>query len=177
MVANQLQAIMCHECAFTIDSGHALTCIYQSLQYVCVSSPPSSPTPPHPTPLSLWLLPVILFSSLFLDNHGARNKLALVQYMFNGPEIEVISKPHGNSKGSTPYFRTSDSARQKLQTLVATQTPKTVIETVTREAGGELNIENPSDAPRNRQQISNIHRSTTGRDKNVLYFVMLYTRE
>ena len=114
----------------------------------CVSSPPSSPTPPHPTLLSLSGCYQLYFSLLFfLDNHGARNKLALVQYMFNGPEIEVISKPHGNSKGSTPYFRTSDSARQKLQTLVATQTPKTVIETVTREAGGELNIENPSDAP------------------------------
>ena len=135
---------------------------------------PSSPTPTSPPSLSLsiWLPPFILFL-LFLDNHGARNKLALVQYMFDGPEIEVITKPHGNSKGSTPYFRTSDSARQKLQTLAATQTPKTVIETVTREAGGELNIENPSDAPRNRQQISNIRRSTTGRDKNVLYSVML----
>ena len=93
--------------------------------------------------------------------------------MFNGPEIEVITKPHGNSKGSTPYFRTSDSARQKLQNLAATKSPKAVIQTVTQEAGGELNIETPSDAPRNRQQISNIRRSTTGRDKNVLYSVML----
>ena len=92
--------------------------------------------------------------------------------MFDGPEIEVISKPHGNSKGSTPYFRTSDSAHQKLQTLAATKTPKAVIHTVTREAG-ELNIDTPSDAPRNQQQISYIRHTTTGRDKNVLYSVML----
>ena len=113
------------------------------------------------------------FVLLSLDNHGARNKLALVQYMFDGPEIEVITRPHGNSKGSTPYFRTSDSARENLHTLAATKTPKAVIQAVTQEAGGELNIESPSDGPRNRQQISNIRRSTTGRDKNVLYSVML----
>ena len=93
--------------------------------------------------------------------------------MFDGPEIEVSTKPHGNSKGSAPYFRTSASARQKLQTLATTHTPKAVIQTVTQEAGGELKIETPSDAPRNRQQISNLRRSTTGRDKNVLYSVML----
>ena len=77
------------------------------------------------------------------DNHGARNKLALVQYMFDGPEVEVKMKPHGNSKGSTPYFRTSDSARQKLLNLTATQTPKAVIQTVTQEAGGELHVATP----------------------------------
>ena len=53
----------------------------------------------------------VLCYLFFLDNGGARNKLALVQYMFDGPEIKVITKPHGNSKGSAPYFRTSDSAR------------------------------------------------------------------
>ena len=115
----------------------------------------------------------VLCYLFFLDNGGARNKLALVQYMFGGPEIEVITKPHGYSKGSAPYFRTSDSARQKLQTIATTKTPKAVIQTVTQEAGGELNIKTPSDVPRNRQQISNIRRCTTGRDKNVLYSVML----
>ena len=60
-----------------------------------------------------------------------------------------------------------------MQTLATIKTPKAVIQTITREAGGELNIETPSDAPQNQQQISNIRRSTTGRDKNVLYSVML----
>lgn len=107
------------------------------------------------------------------DNHGARNKLALVQYMFDGPEIDVTAKPHGNSKGNTPYFRTSNSARQKLQSLAATKTPKAAIQAMTSEAGGELNIDTPSNAPRDRQQISNLRRSTAKRDKNVLYSVML----
>ena len=51
-----------------------------------------------------------------------------------------------------------------------------MIQTVTQEAGGELNIKTPSDVPRNRQQISNIRR-ITGRDKNVLYLVMLECKD
>ena len=83
----------------------------------------------YPLTYCITLLLKLPFTSILipLDNHGARNKLALVQYMFDGPEIEVITKPHGNSKGSTPYFRTSDSARQKLQTLAGTKTPKAVV--------------------------------------------------
>ena len=50
--------------------------------------------------------------SVALDNSGARNNRALVQYIFDGPEAEVKVKPHGNSKQSTPYFRTSESARE-----------------------------------------------------------------
>ena len=93
--------------------------------------------------------------------------------MFDGPEIEVITKPHGNSKGKTPYFRTYDLTRQKRQTIAITKTPKALIQTVTQEVGGELNIETPSNVPHNRQQISNLCRSTAGQDKNVLYSVML----
>ena len=106
--------------------------------------------------------------SLFLDNHGACNKLALVQCIFDGPEIEVITEPRGNSKGSTPYFWTSDSACQKLQTLAATKNPKAVIH-----LRSWWWTWYPSDAPQNWQLVSNIHRSTTGWDKNVLYSVML----
>ena len=144
-------------------------CVHACHYIVCPTSPFSLSLS-----LSLSLSQLsVTFVFLPLDNHGAHNKLAVVQYTFNGPEIEVVTKPHGNSKGSTPYFRTSDSARQKMQTLAETKTPKAVIQTVTQEAGGELNIETPSDGPQNQQQISNIRRSTTGRDKNVLYSVML----
>ena len=128
---------MCVKHVYMCVHIHMTLCVY-----VCVQLPTPLPS------LSRYYQLYFLLSS-FLDNHGARNKLALVQYMFDGPEIEVITKPHGNSKGSTLYFRTSDSARQKLQTLAATKTPKAVIQTISQEAGGELNIETPSDAPRN----------------------------
>ena len=62
----------------------------------------------------------------------------------------MITKPRGYSKRSTSYFRTSDSACQKLQTLAAIKTPKAVIQTVTLETSGELNIEIPRDCPWNR---------------------------
>lgn len=39
--------------------------------------------------------------SVVLDNSGACNNRALVQYIFDGPEVEVKVKPHGNSKQST----------------------------------------------------------------------------
>lgn len=110
---------------------------------------------------------------LFSDGKGERNKLCMVQYMFDGPEIEVKVKPHGNAKGSTPYFRTSASTHQTMVDLAVKQTPKSVIQSLTQKAGGEINIKSPSDTPRNRQQISNIRRTVPAKDKNVLYSVML----
>ena len=128
---------LCTVCVYVYK--HVYMCVHiRHCVYVCPA--------PHSTSLSLSpdAISYTFAFLFFLDNHGACNKLALVQYMFDGPEIEVITKPHGNFKGSTPYFRTSDSARQKLQTLAATKTPKS---SDSQEAGGELNIETPSDAP------------------------------
>jgi len=93
--------------------------------------------------------------------------------MFEGPEIQVQVKPHGNAKGSTPYFRTSDSTREQMLTVAAKHTPKLAIATMTKQQGGEMNVRSVSCLPRNREQISNIRRSTSSIDQNVLYSVML----
>lgn len=93
--------------------------------------------------------------------------------MFEGPEIQVQVKPHGNAKGSTPYFRTSDSTREQMLTVAAKHTPKLAIATMTKQQGGEMNVRSVSCLPRNREQISNIRRSTRSKDQNVLYSVML----
>ena len=101
---------------------------------------------------------------------GNRNKMALIQYTFDGPEVEVKVKPHGNYKTETPYFRTSESAREHFQDVAKSEKPKSAVFTIGKECGGEIEV---SMLPRNRQQISNIRRSHLAGDKNVLYSVML----
>ena len=110
--------------------------------------------------------------SVALDNSGARNNCALVQYIFDGPEVEVKVKPHGNSKQSTPYFPTSESAREAIKKVALSHTPKPAVDQLTRELGGEMKA-NPSSLPCNRQQISNVRREKVSGDKNVLYSVMV----
>ena len=36
------------------------------------------------------------------DNHS--HKYGLLQYLFEGPEVDIKVKPHGNSKKATPFF-------------------------------------------------------------------------
>jgi hypothetical protein len=106
-----------------------------------------------------------------IDGFGLRNKLALVQYYFQGPEIEVKVKPHGNAKATEPYFRTSESAKECIKDMAKSKTPKVLIDSITKSKGGEIDVASPSDLPRNRQQISNVRRGK--KDHNVLYSVML----
>ena len=106
-----------------------------------------------------------------LDGAGLRNKLAFVQYYFDGPEIEVKVKPHGNAKAIEPYFRTSESAKECMKDMAKSKTPKALIDSITKVKGGEIDVATPSDLPRNRQQISNLRRGK--KDCNVLYSVML----
>ena len=87
--------------------------------------------------------------------------------------IEIKVKPHGNSKSVTPFIRTSESAQQRIQEVAMKEKPKSAVFTLTKEAGGEVEVATPSVLPRNRQQISNIRRSHNVHDKNVLYSVML----
>ena len=87
--------------------------------------------------------------------------------------IEIKVKPHGNSKSVTPFICTSESAQQRIQEVAMKEKPKSAVFTLTKEAGGEVEVTTPSVLPRNRQQISNIRRSHIVHDKNVLYSVML----
>ena len=97
----------------------------------------------------------------------------MLQYYFDGPEIEIKIKPHGNAKSSAPFFRTSDSAKRLHKEIAVTHTPKDAIYQATKAMGGELEARGLSSLPRNRNQISNYRRSETKRDDNVLYSVML----
>lgn len=60
-----------------------------------------------------------------------------------------------------------------MLTVAAKHTPKLAIATMTKQQGGEMNVRSVSCLPRNREQISNIRRSTSSKDQNVLYSVML----
>ena len=43
------------------------------------------------------------------DNHS--HKYGLLQYLFDGPEVDIKVKPHGNSKKASPFFRTARKQR------------------------------------------------------------------
>ena len=60
----------------------------------------------------------------------------MVQYMFDGPEIDIQVKPHGNSKTATPFFTTAKKTREHIQELATKSTP---IQAVTSKQGGEIN--------------------------------------
>ena len=97
----------------------------------------------------------------------------MLQYYFDGPEIEVKIKPHGNSKSSTPYFRTSESTHKLHKELSSKNKPKEAIFLATQSEGGEVEARGMCSLPRNRQQISNHRRKQHKRDDNVLYSIML----
>ena len=62
----------------------------------------------------------------------------MVQYIFDGPEREVKIKPHGNSKGNKPYFRTSSTVKERIHQLAKHHKPKAAVDILTKEQGGEL---------------------------------------
>ena len=63
-------------------------------------------------------------SSLISDSKGQRNKYALIQYLFDGPEVEIKIKPHGKSKSNQAFFRTATSTSKCISELAASSTPK-----------------------------------------------------
>ena len=42
------------------------------------------------------------------DGNGAQNRYGMIQYYFDGPEVEIKIKPHGNSKSASPFFVKTD---------------------------------------------------------------------
>ena len=97
----------------------------------------------------------------------------MLQYYFDGPEMEIKIKPHGNSKSDVPFFRISESAQKFHKELSIRNKPKEVIFLATQKEGGEVEARGMSSLPRNRQQISNFRREQHKKDDNVLYSVML----
>ena len=113
-------------------------------------------------------------SPFAIDHEGHLNKYGMLQYTFSGPEVDVKAKPHGNSKRATPYFRTSESTKQRIRELAAQTGPKSVVHKLTKEQGGEIQARGSAFLPRDRQQIANFRRSISKpKDTNVLYSIML----
>jgi len=89
----------------------------------------------------------------------------------------VQLKPHGNSKSSMPFFRTSTSAKKLHRELASKSMPKDVVHQATQLQGGELEVRGIGSLPRNRQQIANYRRGDNKKDENVLYSVMLECKQ
>ena len=89
------------------------------------------------------------------DGNGVQNRYGLMQYYFDGPEVEIKIKPHGNSKSASPFFRTSESAKKCHKELAATNMPKEAVYQATLVQGGEIEAKGMSSLPRNRQQKFN----------------------
>ena len=82
--------------------------------------------------------------------------MALVQYVFDGVEREVKVKPHGNSKSQKPYYRTSDTTKQRLLQLSETYSPKEVFHQSLEESGGILQLKSAGGHARDLKQIKNM---------------------
>ena len=122
----------------------------------------------------VWPRKCIRDASFTVDLEGNVNKFGMLQYMFEGPEVDIKVKPHGNSKMATPYFRTTKKTKERIRTLAATSTPKHVVQTITREQGGEIEAKGPTFLPRDRQQVANFRRSIAKpKDNDVLYSIMM----
>ena len=107
------------------------------------------------------------------DSSGSQNRYCMIQYYFDGPEMEVQIKLHGNSKSSAPFFKTSTSARNLHHKLASKSMPKDVVSQATQLQGGEMEARGMCTLPRNRQQIANYRRDKNKKDENILYSVML----
>ena len=117
----------------------------------------------------------VLYSchSSIADLDGQRNKHVMVQYILDGPEIDIKPKPHGNSKTNESYFRTSTTTKRKISELAASNTPKAVISTIGREAGGQLEARSIASVPRDSRQVSYARHKGGTKNCDPLYSVML----
>lgn len=97
----------------------------------------------------------------------------MVQYLFDGPEIDVKIKPHGNSKLDRPYFRTAASVKERVQQIASSHTPKVAVDFLTKEQGGEIGAKSAASLPRNRRQIAYARGQKQTKDPNPLYSIML----
>ena len=75
--------------------------------------------------------------------------------MFDGPELDIKVKPHGNSKMATPYFRTAKKTKERIRTLATTSTLKHIVHGITTEEGREMEARRSTFLPHDRQQVVN----------------------
>ena len=89
------------------------------------------------------------------------NARCLVQYWFSsGQEHKVQIKPHGNSKQTYSYCRTSPSTMLMLKEECKDAGPKDTVHNVYEKQGGILSAKNLGELPRNRTQVANVRRKS-----------------
>ena len=104
---------------------------------------------------------------------GQRNKYAIIQYLLEGPEIDIKIKPHGNSKESQSFFRTFTSTKERVWQLASSSTPKAVVSEMTRERGGEIEARGITILPRDCRQVSYARQKQCTTHCDPLYSIML----
>ena len=99
----------------------------------------------------------------------------MVQYLLEGPQVEIKIKPHGNLKHDRPYFRTSESTKCRIRKVASSHTLKDAVNILTTEQGGELHVQASSAAslPRSHWQIKYARDNQQVKDSNLLYSIML----
>ena len=89
------------------------------------------------------------------DYKGNLQRLAFVQYAFDKNEHPIHVKPHGNSKGKTPFRRTKPSTLQLVKKGAQSKPARHVLADIENQMGGVSGAKAGCDLPRNRQQIYN----------------------
>ena len=107
------------------------------------------------------------------DGSGKQHKYGMVQYTFDGPEREVKIKPHENSKGNRPYFRTSSTMKERIREVAKDHKPKAAVDILTKEQGGDVEAKSAASLPRGCRQISYARHERRRKDVNLLYSIML----
>ena len=91
----------------------------------------------------------------FIDHCGNLQQFAFVQYTFDNKEHAVELRPHGNSKGKTPYRRTKPSTLHLIQENANKKPASKILSEIEIHVGGVVNAKAGCDMPRNRQQVYN----------------------
>ena len=109
--------------------------------------------------------------NLVTDSYGKRIPLTIVQYTFSdGVKIPVKMAPHGNStRNKRPHYRTQSSTIQSMKENLPMSSPKQVLNSTSKKAGGVLQMKSSGEVGRNLRQIYNLKSSqgsTSGLSSN-----------
>jgi len=93
--------------------------------------------------------------------------------MFDGPELEIKIKSHGNSEQDRSFFQTSATTKECLKKVTSENPPKQAIDVLTKEQGGELEAHEAPSLPCDWRQVKYARQHQQVKDTNLLYTIML----
>lgn len=93
--------------------------------------------------------------------------MAFVQYSFDHREHPIEIKPHGNSKGKTPFSRCKPSTIKKLKVSAQVKAPTKALQEIENSMGGIMGARSPCDLPRDRKQVYNIVSAAKRQSENM----------